>query len=112
MRSVHPLARLLPASLLMDGSVYLILTAVPLRAIDLGATPVQLGILPVLGSGVYVISAFVFGRLSDRMPRMRMARLGAFLRVGTAVGLTTAGSVSALMVWMPLRPGRLGPVRG
>jgi MFS family permease len=86
----------------MDGSLYLVLTAVPLRAIGLKATPFILGLLPVLGSGIYVLAALFFGRLSDRVSRVRMARLGAWIRVFSALGLTQAHSVVALLAWMPV----------
>jgi MFS family permease len=86
----------------MDGGFYLILTAVPLRAIDLHASPLQLGILPLLGSGVYVGAALLFGSLSDRFPRTTMARLGAVLRAGVSLGLTRPHSIAGLMAWMPL----------
>jgi MFS family permease len=102
MRVLSPLARLLAASFLMDGSLYLILTAVPLKAVSLQAGPFVLGLLPVLSSGVYIVSALFFGRLSDRVSRTRMCRLGAWIRALSAIGLTQARSVPALLAWMPV----------
>jgi len=86
----------------MDGSLYLILTAVPLQAIGLKASPFILGLLPALSAGVYIISAATFGRLSDRSSRMGMARWGALVRAVAAFGLTQAHSVGALLAWMPV----------
>lgn len=104
MRSRPPaaLSRLLAASFFMDGSFYLILTVIPLLAIQLHATPVQLGILPLLSSGVYIGSALFFGRLSDRVSRMAMARVGAWLRVLVSLALTRADSLGWIMAAMPL----------
>ncbi len=96
------LPRLLLASFLMDGSFYLILTAVPLRAAALQATPLQLGILPVLASGVYVVAALTFGALSDRWPRIAMARAGAALRTLAALALIRADTIPLLMLFLPL----------
>ncbi len=95
------LARYLAACFLFDGSLYLILTAVPLRAVDLRASALQLGILPLLSSGVYVLAALLAGRLSDRLPRTALARGGALLRCVVALAMTGADSVAALMAWMP-----------
>ncbi len=102
MRRPDPLARLWGASLLMDGSFYLLLTAIPLQAAELHASSLQLGFLAVLGSGVYVAAALLFGRLSDRGPRMAMARLGAWLRAGASLAFLAARSVPLLMAFMPL----------
>jgi MFS family permease len=96
------LLRLFGASFCMDGAFYLILTVIPLRAIELRATPLELGLLPLLGSGVYIAAALVFGRLSDRVSRLGMARLGAWLRMGVALALTRADSLNLLMAAMPL----------
>lgn len=102
LRARSPLFRLLGASLLMDGGFYFVLTVVPLMAVRIGATPIQLGLLPLIGSSVYIAASLFFGRLSDRVSRMGMARAGAWLRVLVTLSLTRADSLPWLMAALPL----------
>jgi MFS family permease len=90
------------ASLLFDGSFYVVMTAVALRAIDLEASPIQLGLLPVLSSGCYVLAALLLGRLSDRWRRFAMARFGATVRAAAILGVIGANDPVALLCWMPI----------
>lgn len=63
----------------VDGAVNLTLVAVPWKAIALGATPLELGLLPTVWSVVYIIAAILMGRLSDRVARLRLSAAGAAL---------------------------------
>lgn len=99
-RSVIPRINL--SCLLFDGSYYVVMTVVALRAIELRATPIQLGLLPVLGSGSYVFAALLLGRLSDRWPRFTMARFGATVRAAAILAVIGANDPVALLCWMPI----------
>jgi MFS family permease len=95
-------ARLFWAAFLTDASVYLAFAALPFRAIEFGAGPARLGILPTLYALAYMGSATVGGRLSDRVPRLMLARRGcaAFL-LGCAF-LAMAPELSFLFASLPL----------
>jgi MFS family permease len=99
-RSVIPRINL--SCFLYDGSFYVVMTVVALRAIELQASPIQLGLLPVLSSGSYVVAALILGRLSDRWPRFTMARFGATVRAAAILGVIGANDPVALLCWMPI----------
>lgn len=71
--------RFFAAAFSVDGAVNLTIVGVPYRAIDLGATSLQLGLLPAVWSIVYVLMTLQMGRLSDRFPRVTLARIGAVI---------------------------------
>ncbi|MEZ4655790.1 MAG: MFS transporter [Candidatus Eisenbacteria bacterium] len=102
MPSAAFLVRIYAASFLYDGSFYVVMTVVALRAIALGASSLQLGLMPVLGSGSYVLAALVLGHLSDRWPRFAMARIGCVLRAAAVLGVIGAGDPVSLLWWMPV----------
>lgn len=87
--------RFFAAAFSVDGAVNLTLVGVPWKAIALGATPLELGLLPAVWSVVYVIAAMQMGHLSDRTPRLRLSGIGALL-------------VALAMVVMALARGILG----
>lgn len=78
------------------------MTVVAVRAIGLQASPIQLGLLPVLSSGSYVLAALLLGRLSDRWPRFAMARFGAAVRAAAILGVIGANDPFALLCCMPI----------
>lgn len=94
--------RFAAAAFVADWAFYLVFTSVPLRAIELGAGPLILGLLPALSSTVYILSSLNFGRLSDRGGRMRMARLGTLAMAAGAILLRTSSSLPMLFVFLPL----------
>ncbi|MDZ4805916.1 MAG: MFS transporter [Candidatus Eisenbacteria bacterium] len=111
----------------VDGAVNLTLVGVPWKAIALGATPLELGLLPAVWSVVYIIAAIQMGRLSDRVARLRLSGAGAAIVVVAMMVLALARQISGLylglailalglaMFWPPLQaalaeadePGRL-----
>jgi MFS family permease len=94
--------RITLTAFITDFSLYLIWTAIPFKAISLGATPAVLGLLPAMSSSVYVLTTLYSGRLSDRVSRLRLARAGA---LGFALGcilLWRAGSIAAILPSIPL----------
>ncbi len=94
--------RFCSAAFVADWAFYLVFTAVPLKAIALGAGPIVLGLLPALSSTIYIISALNFGRLSDRGGRMRMARYGALAIACGALLLRAAPGIPQLFLFLPL----------
>jgi predicted MFS family arabinose efflux permease len=100
--------RLLAAAFLTDASLYLAFAALPFRAIDLGAGPARLGILPTLYAGAYMFSASLGGRLSDRLPRLVLARRALLLFSAGCVALALAPGSVALYAALPLLGAALG----
>jgi len=96
------LRRILLSAFLFDGSFYVVGTVVPLAAVALGASAFELGLMPVLGSGSYVLAALLGGHLADCWPRLTMARIGAVLRAGVTLLLLTAHSTGHLLAVLPL----------
>ncbi len=63
-----------------DFSLFAVWAILPLWAkLDAKATPLELGALPLFGGIPYVVSAFFAGRLSDRVSRTTLARIGLAL---------------------------------
>jgi MFS family permease len=101
-RPARETLRFSAAAFVADWAFYLVFTSVPLRAIELGAGPLILGLLPALSSTVYILASLNFGRLSDRGGRMRMARLGAIAMALGAVLLRGAPGLPYLFLFLPL----------
>lgn len=94
--------RIYASTLLYDGSFYVVGTVVALQAVALGASSLQLGLMPLAGAGSYVVSALVFGRWVDRPWIYRMARLGSIGRALFTLLLLLADSVGDLFLVLPL----------
>ena len=63
-----------------DFSLFAAWAVLPLWAkFDAGATPLELGALPIFGGVPYVVAAFFAGRISDRISRTALARIGLAL---------------------------------
>lgn len=90
------LRRLYACAFLADGAFYLLFTTVPWKALRLGASPLALGILPAVASGIYIFSSLGFGRLSDRWPRIHLVRAGLAILTLVVVGILLAPSVKAM----------------
>jgi MFS family permease len=80
---------------------------VPFKALRLGADPLALGGLAAASTGTYALLAVLFGRLSDRVPRMQLARASCVGLVVACIGLTVATRVSHLLLCIPLVGGSL-----
>lgn len=89
------------AAFLNDAGLYLVFAALPFRALELGAGPVGLGWLPTLYAGAYMFSASQGGRLSDRVPRLTLARVGCLLFAGGCLLLSFASSLATLYASVP-----------
>jgi MFS family permease len=85
-----------------DFALYLIWTAIPFKAISLGATPAILGLLPAIASSTYMLTTVLAGHLSDRISRLQLARVGCVLFAGGCLLLVRAGSVGGILPVLPL----------
>ncbi len=90
------------AAVCVDCGFYLALTGVPYKAIHLGATPLVIGLLPTVWSVVYIAAAGIMGRLSDRVPRITLARLGTVVIFAALLIMALSPGVAGLFAGMPL----------
>ena len=100
--------RLLVCAFLTDASLYVAFAALPFRALELGAGPARLGILPTLYAAAYMASATLGGRLSDRVPRLALARAGSALFVAGCLALALAPGLAAVFLTLPVLGLALG----
>ncbi len=107
-RGVRSTRRLHLAALLNDTGLYLAFSALPFRALELGAGPVALGALPTLYAGTYMCAAALGGRLSDRIPRLSLARAGCALFVVGSLILSQTSTLLGLAATIPLLGIALG----
>jgi MFS family permease len=96
------LGRFCLAAFGVDGAFYLALTGVPYKAIHLGAPPLVLGLLPAVWSVVYITGCGVAGRLSDRVSRIRMARLGTSIVVLAVLAIAATPSIPGLFAGLAI----------
>ncbi len=82
--------------------------AIPFRALDLGAGSVALGVIPGLYAIAYMASASCSGRLSDRVPRLRLARIAALTAVAAVLGVAAAPTLPFLFAALPVLGAALG----
>lgn len=96
------------AALLTDAGLYFVFAALPFRALELGAGPVALGALPTLYAGTYMCAAALGGRLSDRIPRLTLARAGCALFVAGSLILSQVSTLLSLAATIPFLGIALG----
>jgi MFS family permease len=89
--------------------VYLIYTAVPFKAVGLGAGPFELGCLAAISTGTYAVLAFGFGHWSDRFPRTHLARASSIGVIVGCIVLTLAPSIGWMMAGIPVMGASLAP---
>lgn len=88
--------------------MYLAFAALPYRAIELGAGPGRLGVLPTLYAAAYMTTAAFAGGLSDRFPRLTLARGAGSLFFAGCLALAFAPSLPWLFAALPLLGLALG----
>jgi MFS family permease len=103
------LRRLFSVAFLADFQLYLIYTALPFKALQLGAGPFELGALAALSTGSYALLVAVFGHLSDRFPRPGLARLSCIGFILACIGFTLAPDLKTLCLCAPLAGGSMAP---
>jgi MFS family permease len=101
-RSTSRIWRMGITAALTDLALYLVWVAIPYRAIHLGAGAVELGLLSTISSGTYVLTTLFTGSLSDRVPRLYLARFGALVFAGGCVLILRAPSLGQLLPRLPL----------
>lgn len=89
------------AAFLNDAALYLTFAALPFRALELGAGPVGLGVLPTLYAVAYMGSAARSGHFSDRFSRLALARIGCILFAVASLALAAAPSLATVYVAIP-----------
>jgi MFS family permease len=82
----------------MDFTIYVALSLVPLLAERWGAGSLALGLIPVAWGVTYSATAVLGGRISDRISRTFLARIGLLLIVLACVLFSRA--TSATYVWL------------
>ena len=86
-----------------DLSLFVAWSVIPVWArVEAGATPRQLGALPVAGGLAYVVTSFFAGRLSDRVSRTTLARVGLVMFGGFCFLAWQATSVKWIYMVAPL----------
>jgi len=86
-----------------DLSLFAAWAILPLWAkLDARATPLELGALPVFGGLPYVVTAFFAGRLSDRVTRTTLARIGLAGFGVFCLLASRVGSIGQLFLVSPL----------
>ena len=91
--------RIYLAGFLMDCVYAFVVGGAAVYAVELGATPVELGILGSLGPGIYIVTCLIGGSLSDRFPRKRLAIMASL-----AVSLSSVGLSMSTALWHSLIP--------
>lgn len=102
MRSSGRILRLGVTAFLTDLCLYLVWVAIPYKAIGLGASAAQLGIVATFSSLAYVLTSVISGSLSDRVSRLLLARIGAVIFAAGCVLILRAESYGAMLPRMPL----------
>lgn len=85
-----------------DFSLYLIWVAIPYKAISLDATPAILGLLSATSALAYVLTTVFAGRLSDRVSRLLLARMGALVFAAGCLLILRAPSIAWMFPFLPL----------
>lgn len=94
---MRPDQRLALAAFCTDLALYLLMLSLPYRVLDLGASSLVLGLVPLLCSGPYSVTALLAGRVSDRWPRRGPIRAGLALTILAAVVLAHVQSIGAVL---------------
>ncbi|HSR11614.1 MAG TPA: MFS transporter, partial [Thermodesulfobacteriota bacterium] len=77
------------------GNIYYL--ALPLLVIELGGTPVQLGLVGTVASSVYMVMALLTGRLSDRFGRRALMVAGPLAFACACLLMTQAGGIPTIL---------------
>lgn len=86
-----------------DFALFTVWAILPLWAkLDAHATPLELGALPLFGGVPYVVTAFFAGRLSDRVSRTTLARIGLALFASFCFFVSRITAVWHLFALSPL----------
>lgn len=96
MKVDRPFVHLMVQSVLMQASYFAVRPMVSYRALDLGATPSQLGVIAAAFGLFSLIAAIPVGRAADWIGAGRMTLLGIFFEILGVVVAISIDSVEAL----------------
>lgn len=94
---MHPRYRLALAAMASDLALYLIMLSLPYRVMELGASSVVLGLVPVAYALPYSLTAATAGRFSDRWPRRGPIRAGLTLAMAASLGLAVVDAIPSIL---------------
>ncbi|MCE9582331.1 MAG: MFS transporter [Planctomycetes bacterium] len=99
-----------------DFSLFVAWGVIPVWAKEvMHATPAQMGMLPVAGGLAYVVASWASGRLSDRVSRTTLARIGLFgfaafcllawrsRSIGWVYAVSPVGGFANALIWPGLQ---------
>ena len=92
-----PQRRLAISALSCDLALYLIMLSLPYRILDLGASSLAIGLVPLMYAGPYSMIAIAAGHLSDRWPRRGPVRFGLIVAIMAALGLATVDGLEMIL---------------
>jgi MFS family permease len=101
--------RLMGAAFLADFQLYLVYTAMPFKALQLGGGPFELGTLAAISTGSYALLVGILGGLSDRVPRIQLARYSCVGFIIGCAGLTAASTLEWMFLFAPFVGGSMAP---
>ncbi len=90
------------AGLLYDWLAFVFLTVVPIRAASFQASATELALLQTANSIVYVLNSLFIGRLSDRVSRALLARVGCLGAIAACVLTLHVTSLGWLYLAVPV----------
>jgi MFS family permease len=99
------LRRLYASAFAADLALNLVYASIPFKALHLGASPLSQGSLGAAVMGAYALMVRVSGRASDRLPRLTLARLSCVGILAGCLAVTTAASVTQMLLAAPLLGG-------
>jgi MFS family permease len=97
------------AAFLADFQLYVVYTAMPFKALQLGGGPFELGTLAAISAGTYALLVGVLGGLSDRVPRIQLARFSCVGFIIGCAGLTIAPQLEWMYLFAPFVGGSMSP---
>ncbi len=95
-------------SALMDLTYAFVVGAVAVYAVELGASPMQLGLIGSVGAAVYTVASYLGGMLVERCSRRLMILLTAAGCALACLGLTGAASLGKIYLFFALFNAALG----
>ncbi|MBN2288858.1 MAG: MFS transporter [Candidatus Glassbacteria bacterium] len=100
--------RIYLSSFLMDCVYAFVIGAAAVYAVELGATPVQLGILGASGPACYTLTCLLGGMLSDRLSRKLLSQTSVLVAAASCLGLSRATELWHLYLFYGLFNGVQG----
>ncbi|NPV47725.1 MAG: MFS transporter [Armatimonadetes bacterium] len=97
-----PAKRIMAVSLLVDLAVSCVVLGAQFLAIELGASPLVLGLIGTVGSLAYALSCVVSGTVSDRLGRKPLAVMACVVSAAVWLAMGRASNPYHLVALAPL----------